>query len=414
MIFPQFYCVQQLFDSTAITDIPGTVRRELLSLDLASRIRPGQRVGITVGSRGLAHRVEIVATVVQFLRELGLVPFVLPAMGSHGGATAEGQTRLLASLGITEASVHAPVVSNMDVVRIGRLKSGAEVLVAKDALEADHIVVINRVKPHTAFRAPIESGLCKMLAVGCGKHQGAFLMHKYGLAENILPAAEVILGCLSVLFGLALVDNPVEGLHTIRAVGPEAIPSVDRELLELARSNLPRIPLDDLDILIVDEMGKDVSGAGLDPNVIGFWRRDGGLRQPNYRTLIALSLTPASGGNALGLGMVDLTTRRLIDQVNWEATYTNLQNTGIWRSVRRPMALEDDRAALTAALAHVPLPEKVRMTRIINTRELEYFWVTPTLVPELRGRSDLLVHDQPWPVVFDDAGCLRPFLTLGG
>ena len=260
--------------------------------------------------------------------------------GVHGGATAEGQVRMLAELGVTEASVGAPIVSNMDAVSIGRLDSGAEVCIAADALKVDHLVVCNRIKMHTAFHADVESGLCKMLAVGCGKHAGALNMHKYGLAESIVPAAERLLKRAPVLFGLAILENALEETLEVRAVLPDRFVATDREFLERARQILPRLPIEDLDILIVDEMGKEISGAGMDPNVIGFWRRDGGLRKPDYRTLILLDLTAASEGNALGIGLADLTTRRVIEKINPEVTYANVLTTGIWRSTRIPMALE--------------------------------------------------------------------------
>jgi hypothetical protein len=370
------YRIQQRFDTTCIGDVPEAVRREFSRLDIGKKVRQGQRVAVTAGSRGIDNLIPITAAVVECIRNMGLTPFILPAMGSHGGATAEGQVKLLGELGITESSVGAPIISTMDVISLGRLESGAEVFMSKDALEADHIVVINRVKPHTAFRSEVESGLCKMLTVGCGKHEGALNMHKFDLAASIIPAARIILEKVPVLCGLAIVENSVDRTHTMRFALPAQFVEIDGELLKLAWKFLPTIPLEELDILVVDEMGKNISGAGIDPNVVGFWRREGGPRKPDYRTIIVLDLTPQSDGNALGIGLTDLTTRRVIDKVNIQATYANALTTGIWGSVRLPIALENDRAVLETALSRVSDLDRIRMVRIVNTLHLENFWAT--------------------------------------
>jgi hypothetical protein len=367
MNYPLMYRIRQRFDTTSIGDVPDAVHRGFSQLDRGKRVRPGQRVAVTAGSRGIDNLITITATVVECLKEMGLQPFILPAMGSHGGATAEGQLKLLSELGITESSMGAPVTSSMDVISLGKVDSGAEVFISRDVLEADHLVLINRVKPHTAFRGEVESGLCKMLTVGCGKHEGALNMHKFGLAASIIPAARIILEKAPVLCGLAILENSVDKTHTMRFALPEQFVEIDRELLELAWKFLPRVPLEELDILVVDEMGKNISGAGIDPNVVGFWRREGGPRKPDYRTIIVLDLTPQSDGNALGIGLTDLTTRRVIDKVNIQATYANALTTGIWGSVRVPIALENDRAVLEAALSHVLDLDRLRMVRIFNT-----------------------------------------------
>jgi hypothetical protein len=410
MNYPLMYRIQQRFDTTSIGDVPEAVRRGFSRLDIGKNVQPGQRVAVTAGSRGIDNLATITTTVVECLRNMGLKPFILPAMGSHGGATAEGQVKLLGGLGITESSVGAPIISTMDVISLGILDSGAEVFISKDALEADHIVVINRVKPHTAFRSEVESGLCKMLTVGCGKHEGALNMHKFDLAASIIPAARIILEKAPVLCGLAIVENSADRTQTMRFALPEQFVEIDRELLELAWKFLPGIPLEEIDILVVDEMGKNISGAGIDPNVVGFWRREGGSRKPDYRTIIVLDLTPQSDGNALGIGLTDLTTRRVIDKVNIQATYANALTTGIWGSVRLPIALENDRAVLETALSHVSDLDRVRMVRIVNTLHLENFWATEALLPELREKKSLIIDETPYQLQFDDEGRLRSFM----
>jgi hypothetical protein len=345
---------------------------------------------------------------------MNLKPYIMPAMGSHGGATGEGQAQVLAELGITEDAMGVPVVSNMDTVSLGRIDSGAEVFFAKDALAADHVVVINRVKPHTAFRAEVESGLCKILAVGCGRQKGASNMHKFDLGKTIVPAAKMIIKKTPVLCGLAVTENAIGGTHSLKLVKPEEFPDVDREFLKLAWKLFPKLPIDDLDVLLVDEMGKNVSGAGMDPNVIGFWRREGGERSPDYRTLIVLDLTPHSHGNAIGIGMADLTTRRVIDDVDWQATYLNALTAGVFRSARMPIPMDNDRAVLEAALNRSPDPAGIRMARIVNTGSLETFWTTEAVLPELRAREDIIVDETPLELTFSGDGRLLPMATGSG
>ncbi len=404
------YRVQLRLNTISIEDIGRAVQDEFSRLQaVQEKVRPGQTVAVAVGSRGIHGLRNIVATLVSCLQSMGVRPFILPAMGSHGGATPEGQEKVLKALGISEDTVGVPVVSNMDVVSVGHLDSGAEIFVSQDAIEADHLVVINRVKPHTVFRSEVESGLCKMLVIGCGKHKGATIMHKFSLADSIIAAASLILQKAPVLCGLAVVENATGGTHTVRIVFPDEFIDVDRELLKEAWRLLPRIPLEDLDVLIVDEIGKDISGAGMDPNVIGLWRREGGPRKPDYRTIIVLDLTPASHGNATGIGLADLTTRRVMDKIDLEATYTNALTSGVLGSARLPITLENDKVVLEAALNQVPDPKKVRMVRIVNTLCLETFWASEALLPELRNKDHTVVSEKPLQLQFNDEGRLVSF-----
>ncbi|MGD9224957.1 MAG: lactate racemase domain-containing protein [Desulfobacterales bacterium] len=408
MNFPKLYPIHQRFDVKSIDDVAQAVRDAFANFDFADKIRPGQSVAIGVGSRGTHDLRVLVKTSVECLKTLHLKPYIMPAMGSHGGATGEGQAQMLAELGITEALMGVPIVSNMETVSLGRLESGAEVFFAKDALAADHIVVINRIKPHTAFRGEVESGLCKILAVGCGRQKGASNMHKFDLAKTIIPAAERIIEKTPVLCGLAVTENSLGGTHSIKLAEPQAFPEVDREFLKTAWKLLPKLPVDDLDVLIVDELGKNVSGAGMDPNVIGFWRREGGERKPDYRTLVVLDLTPQSHGNATGIGMADLTTRRMIDKIDYHASYMNAFTSGILRSVRIPITLENDRAALETALNRSPDPLRARMVRIVNTSLMETFWATEAVLPELREHENITVDETPLALKFNADRRLLP------
>jgi len=255
----------------------------------------------------------------------------------------------------------------------------------------------------------VESGLCKILTVGCGKHRGASNLHKYSLEHTIKPGARLVMAKVSVLCGLAVVENPSHRIYTIRLAGAEAIENTDRELLKIAWKMLPRIPIDDLDVLLIDEMGKNISGAGMDPNVTGLWRREGGERKPDYRIMIVLDLTPHSHGNATGVGMADLIPQRLRDKIDMHATYTNAVTSWVVRSVRLPLTLENDRTVIETALSKVPDPTNVRMARIVNTLELETFWVTASVLEELQGKDHIDIDEQRLQLSFDPQNQLMAF-----
>ena len=407
--FPLFYRVDQHFPDTSIPDVPAVVRREFAKFDFGGKIRPGQSVAVGVPSRGVRDLRDIVITTVACLRELGLKPYIIPAMGSHGGSTGPGQASVLAGLGITEATAGVPVKASMDVVRLGKIEEGAEIFLAKDALNADHIVVVNRVKPHTAFRGEVESGLCKVLAIGLGRQVGASNLHRYQLSQIIVPAAKFIMAKAPVLCGVAVTENALEGTHSLHLAAPAEFAGVDRDLLKQAWTLLPRLPLDQLDVLFVDELGKEISGAGMDPNVIGLWRREGGERKPDYRTLAVFNLTPASHGNAAGIGMADLMPQHMKDSVDWAATYMNVLTSRVLRAARVPVTLESDRRVVEMALDTHPDPLSARVGRIRNTLSLGTFWVSGPVLPELRGKQGITIHDKPLALSFNQNDILLPF-----
>ena len=408
MPLPQFYCVQQNFKREAVEDIAGNVRQQFLKFDFENKIQKGQSVAIAVGSRGISHLYSLVTAVIGVLKSLKLEPFIVPAMGSHGNATADGQVQVLKKMKIAEESMGVSIISDMAVVSLGRLDVGAEIFFSKDAIEADHVVPINRVKPHTAFRGEVESGLCKMLAVGLGKQKGASTLHKYGLSQVLIPSALRILEKVSVLFGVAVVENPFDQIHTIQLVQPESFIDVDRQLLKLAWEMFPKIPLEDLDILIVDEMGKNISGAGMDPNVVGLWRREGGKRNPDYRIILVLDLTDESHGNAVGIGLADLTTQHVMKKIDMETTHMNALTSGVLRSVCLPIPLKNDRIALETALNLLPNPSQVKMARITNTLKVQKFWVTDNCLSQLNSREGVILDDKPVEIEFDNSGRIKP------
>ena len=407
MQYPAMHLIQQTFQADSIQDIEEAVREQMSTRTFP--VSAGANIAVAVGSRGIHDIQPIVKTVVACLKEMDLNPFIIPGMGSHGGATAEGQIGVLEDMGVSQATVGVPVVSSMEVVSLGKLESGYNVLFSKDAMEADGVFVINRVKPHTLFRRPVESGLCKMLVIGCGKRKGAESIHAFGVADAIEPAARIIIEKAPILCGLAVLENARGGTQALELAMPEAFIQVDRKLLKEAWKFFPTLPIKKLDLLIMDEIGKDISGSGMDPNITGHWRRDGGDRDPDYRFIIVLDLTEPSHGNAMGIGWADLTTKRLMDKIDLDAMYMNAITSGVFRAVRLPIALDTDRDVIDTALGKVPDPVHSRVARIKNTLELETFWASAALVSELKETDSVSVSETSSDMVFDAEGLLLPF-----
>ena len=410
---PRVALVRQRFATEAIESIPDAVQAAAAASGVSARLKAGSSVAITAGSRGIAHIPTILASLVTVLRDLGADPFIVPAMGSHGGATAPGQREVLDGYGITEASVGAPVRASMEVVQLGTTPNGAPVFMDRIAAQADGIVVAARIKPHTGFRASIESGLCKMLAVGLGKQRGADSMHAHGLAETIPQAAEVALRAAPVIMGLGIVENALDQPYRLVGIAPEQFHETDRELLQIANGLLPRIPFEQLDVLVIDWIGKNISGSGMDPNVIGMWRRLGGERRPDYRRIVVRDVTPESHGNALGIGWADFTTRRLVDQIDYQAMYMNCLTANAPEVGRVPITLETDREAIGIALKTALASPQPRLARVHSTLRLEQFHVSEALLPEVKDHPRLEVVADAVPMQFDDAGGLLPAPDLG-
>ncbi len=396
--------IRQVFDRSRVEDIESELTARVEESGLLSRVRPGMQVAVTAGSRGINRFPRILKTVIGLLRKAGAEPFIVPAMGSHGGGTARGQAEMLESLGITEESMGVPVRSSMETVPLGTTSSGAPVFMDRNAFEADGIVVVNRAKLHTAFHGRVESGLCKMVAVGLGKKNGAETMHKYGLGEVITDAFRIARDTSGkILFGVGILENAFDETCALRVAGPEEFEDADHELLVRCGELVPRIPVTAFDILIVDEMGKNISGTGMDTNIIGFWRRFGGERNPDYRTLIVRDLTPESHGNAMGIGFADLIPRRLFEKIDLKATYTNGIASNTWSIVRIPITLENDRECIATALEKLP-EGPARVVHIRNTLMLDELSVSESLLPSLTARADIEITGKPEPMTFDPAG----------
>ena len=413
--YPKMIRIRQRFEAPVVRDASRKVREELGALALSERVKAGDTVAITAGSRGITDIGVILKTVAAYLREIGARPFIVPAMGSHGGGTAEGQQEVLRHIGITEARMGVPIRSSMEVVKIGETPEGFPVHLDRFAAQADHIAVINRAKPHTEFYGEIESGLVKMIAIGLGKRQGAEIYHKVAVkhpfSEVAQSVAQVVLRERSVLFGLGVVENGYEQTACIRVAGPDGLIALDKALLREARRLMPRLPFDEIDVLIMDEMGKNISGAGMDSNVIGrkSWAFHRGVEEkPRITRIFVRDLTEASAGNACGIGLADFTTQRLVEKIDMEVSRLNALTATQPRGLMIPLAFDTDREALDTALATAGVmdPREARVVWIRNTLEIAEMAVSEAFIPEMEGRANLKVLTKPEELRFDGKGNL--------
>jgi nickel-dependent lactate racemase len=417
MSLPRMVEARQVFDQPTLKDYRKAIRQELVKKGLKDRVRKGQRIAVTAGSRGIANIAGILATVVEEIRKTGGEPFIVPAMGSHGGSTPEGQVEVLRSLGVTEESVGAPIVSSMEVDPVGTLDGGVTVYLDRVALKADGIFVVGRVKPHTDFKGEIESGLLKMLAIGLGKQKGAEMIHwhKYDGYHRIMPeAGRLIAEKTNVIMGLAVLENAAHETAEVKAVLPGDFTEEERRLLETAKKLLPRIPFKEIDVLIVEEIGKNISGVGMDTNVTGrFWMPgESDPMAPSVGKIVVLDLSEETHGNAIGIGLADLTTARAAAKIDHQQTYVNCLTQGSGETGKIPPYLPNDRDAIATAVRICgPVdPLKARVVRIKNTQELERIWVSEALAEEVRENAELSSRvkllGEPREMQFDVLGTL--------
>jgi hypothetical protein len=411
---PEMRLIRQRFEVPEAIDAVYQVEREWEQIRDRIQLPQGGRVAVGVGSRGIANLTAVVEAVVALLKEAGCIPFVTPAMGSHGGATAEGQMEVLRLRGITKETVDAPVLATMDVVPMGEV-NGIPLFIDRLAREADGIVLINRVKPHTNFIGATESGLIKMIAIGFGNQKGAEHYHRLSVARNqyeiISTAGKALLKGCNVLFGVGLVENQEHQTCILRIAEADEIEPMEIELLKKARSLLPLIPLDDIDLLIVDEMGKDISGEGIDPNVVGRDVCAYGTERPLPRVtrIFVRDLTSGSEGSALGLGQADFTTQRLLDKMDFQVTAINCLTSCCPESGKIPLTYPTDREAIAAALVTLrPYTlEDVRIVHIKNTLELSQLAVSTGCLPDLDGNDDVEIGEKQLSLQFDTDGNLH-------
>jgi hypothetical protein len=408
--------IRQMTPDDQIADAPGAVTAEMDRVGFAMGLG-GKRIGITVGSRGIDRINEVIRTVVDRIKSLGGDPYILPSMGSHGGATPLGRLEVLDGVGVTERSVGAPVLPDPDAARIGRTDGGVPVYCLSAALEMDHIVVVNRIKEHTDFSGAVESGLHKIMAIGLGSLMGADTVHRHamidGYEKTIVDVARHMLAKLPVLFGLAIVENWRGRLARIEGLKPEAFHDRETELLKLARRLTLHLPFDRLHVLVIGEIGKNISGACLDPKTVGRIRliRQKEPETPSIDRVVVLSLTPESHGNAAGIGLVDLITRRVFDAVDIPKTVINCVTSMAPEHAALPCTMDTDKAAVEAAIRTAGLMDerKVRMVYVQNTARMEYLAVSDALLPDVASRSGLSVVSEPRPMTFDADGRFADF-----
>ena len=416
MRLPDVVEVRQTFPRPRVEDVSRAVAEQWERDGIGSSVRPGMEVAIGVGSRGIAELPSLVRAVARCVREAGASPFIVPAMGSHGGATAEGQTAILSSLGVTEDRCEAPIRSSMEVVELGRTDRGTPVFLDALAARADGVIPVARVKAHTDFRGTVESGLLKMCAIGLGKHDAARALHGLGvpgIRDHMVDVGRGVAESGHVLFGLAIVENAYDEPAIVEAVPPGEFPARDAALLETYKEWMPRLPVEDVDVLVVDRMGKNYSGTGMDTNVIGRLRILGEEEPPAPRVkyVVVSDLSEESHGNALGIGLADIATERLLARIDYGATYENILTSTFLERAKVPLIRPHDRAAIEAAIRcnWGVAPEDTRLVRIPNTLHLDVLQVSTALVDEVVAHGEAEVAGDPFPLPFGDDGYLQPF-----
>jgi hypothetical protein len=418
--YPKLLRVRQTFERPVLTDIPAAVRASLERLDLGRTIKRGQTVALTAGSRGIANIPAALRATADFLKDLGARPFLVPAMGSHGGGTAEGQRQIIESYGITEPFVGAPIRASMEVVSLGTTPEGFPVYLDKHASQADHIAVVGRIKPHTNYHGPIESGLLKMMMIGLGKHVGALAYHRILLEQPYDPVVRsvgrVMRQKAPIAFGLGLVENAYDETALVEAIRPDDFERREEELLALARRWLARLPFAEADLLIIDEIGKNVSGSGMDTNVVGRKRslrfgkvvEPADFRMPMMRHIFVRGLTDHTHGNATGIGLADFTTTRLVKAMDYRATRINCLTAGYPDGANIPVHFDTDREVIAAALAIAGTrqPEEARVMRIRNTLCLEEIEVSESCLGEPSRQTEFAPLGPAREMTFDASGNL--------
>lgn len=411
---PPLTLVRQHLSEEHVADVRSSVSQKLIDSGLLDKIRSADRIAVTAGSRGMGGFTELLGGIIDAVKQKGGDPFIMPAMGSHGGAVEAGQVEVLHRLGVDETELGAPIRATMQTHALGTAKNGANAHLDEIAAEADGIIVLGRTKTHPENREGIASGLLKMVTVGLGKQAGAQEAHSHGLWDSVREVPVITMAKAKILCGVAVVENAYRQPVEVEVVQPKyaAFKDSDERLLKVAQPHVADLPFKQLDLLIVDEIGKDISGTGMDLNVIGSWRMNGGSREPDFRRIVVLSLTHGSLGNGLGIGLADFTTQRFVDEFDWDTTYVNLftaTEPGAMnsREGQLPLALPSDRPAIEAALfSSLASAEHQRVCRIRNTADLSEFWASQALVKELEGDEKFSTEGAAEPLNYNDDGNL--------
>ncbi len=417
--FPKMIRMKQQFNDQKVADLTGELTRQITDLSSTLPIKTRQTVAIACSSRGITDYPHIVKSLVDNLRRLGLHPFLMPAMGSHGAGTAEGQARVLHHLGLTEASVGAEIRSSLDVVTLGQTAEGIPVMVDRIAYEADHIVLINRIKKHTDFIGEFESGLMKLMVIGLGKIAGAVMYHQammsFGSSEVIATGARYVLDKCNILFGVATIENGYGEIADIGVFASDEIEHKEKQFFKRSMEISPSLPFNEADIIVIDEIGKEISGAGFDTRVVGRIRLPGTPEpeKPRIKRIVLSDITDVSEGNATGFGLADIITRRLADKIDHECTDTNTIVSMALEMGKTPLIMPNDRDALALAMRCVGLlpPENIKIIRIKNTLCLTDIDISEAFSDEIRHRKDLEVVRQARDMDFDSSGYFTEFFS---
>jgi len=412
MDFPKMIKIRQKVNNEYIKDIKKYLKKKFYHSGLISKIKNGDSVAITAGSRGITDIVPIITTLVEELKKLNAKPFIIPAMGSHGGATAEGQSLVLSEYGITQKKIGAPVYSSMEVVKLGETKSGIPVYIDKIAANTNHIIVINRIKSHTEFFGKIESGLTKMLVIGLGKHKGALTAHsyavKFGYEKTLTDMGKVILENAPISLGIGIIENGYRKTYSIECVEPNDFIDKEKPLLNIAKKITPKLPFEIIDVLIVDEAGKDISGTGMDTKIIGRIRNiyEKELTKPKITRIVLRSLTKKTNGNAIGVGLADFITKSLADEIDMKATFVNTVTAVTPEKGRLPLICDSDKEAIKNAFATAgPInSKKIRMVRIKNTSELSEMYISEGLLDEVNNQPNIEIIGKGAKLEFSEGG----------
>ena len=408
---PQIMKVSQTFDNTKLDDVEGDLNQKLIDKNIKDKIKPGMKSAITGGSRGISFYKELMKTIVSFVKKCGATPFIVPSMGSHGGGTSEGQENMLKKLGITKESVGCEIISSMDVVEVGRTSKDLPVYIDKNAANADGIILLNRVKLHTSFRGKYESGLIKMMAIGLAKRKGADMTHflRYeNMAENLVEVGKIALNNLNIICGVASIENGYNEVADVFVLNKDEILQEEPKILEKSKRLMPRIYLDDIDVLIVNEIGKNISGTGVDTNIVGRFHTNAASGGPNTVKLGFLDISEKSGGNGNGMGLADFVSKKFFRKIDFESTYINAITSTEPNSVKLPLVLDNDKYVFQGCvkLCGVKNIQDIKLVIINNTKELDEIYMSKSAFENAVDKSKVKKESELFDIPFDDEGNL--------
>ena len=408
---PQIMKVSQTFDNTKLDDVEGDLNQKLIDKNIKDKIKPGMKIAITGGSRGISSYKELMKTIVSFVKKCGATPFIVPSMGSHGGGTSEGQENMLKKLGITKESVGCEIISSMDVVEVGRTSKDLPVYIDKNAANADGIILLNRVKLHTSFRGKYESGLIKMMAIGLAKRKGADMTHflRYeNMAENLVEVGKIALNNLNIICGVASIENGYNEVADVFVLNKDEILQEEPKILEKSKCLMPRIYLDDIDVLIVNEIGKNISGTGVDTNIVGRFHTNAASGGPNTVKLGFLDISEKSGGNGNGMGLADFVSKKFFRKIDFESTYINAITSTEPNSVKLPLVLDNDKYVFQGCvkLCGVKNIQDIKLVIINNTKELDEIYMSKSAFENTVDKSKVKKESELFDIPFDDEGNL--------